>query len=125
MGRTTWDSLPAKFRPLPKRLNIVLTRDPTGFNPVPNVLVAKSFDEALQLAEQYGSGDIFVIGGASVYARAIAHPDCVKLYLTEIHKEFPVDTFFPDIPSAFRETGRSEIQEEQSVRYQFVTYQKA
>lgn len=124
MGRTTWDSLPATFRPLPKRLNIVLTREPTGFNSVPNVLVAKSLDEALQLAEQYGSGDIFVIGGASVYARAIAHPDCVKLYLTEIHKEFPVDTFFPEVPNVFRETSRSAIQQEDGIPYQFVVYEK-
>lgn len=125
MGRTTWDSLPAKFRPLPKRLNIVLTRQPVGFNPVPNVLVAKSLDEALQLAEQYGSGDTFVIGGASVYRQAIEHPACTKLYLTEIQKEFSGDTFFPEVPNIFRETSRSAPQEEEGVPYQFVTYQKA
>ncbi|MBI4426532.1 MAG: dihydrofolate reductase [Candidatus Kerfeldbacteria bacterium] len=125
MGRTTWDSLPAKFRPLPQRLNIVLTRDPAGFVPAPNVLVAKSLDEALQLAEQYGSGDIFVIGGASVYAQAIVHPACTKLYLTEIQQTFQCDTFFPGIPPAFHETSRSDSHEEGGVKYQFVTYEKA
>lgn len=124
MGRTTWDSLPARFRPLPKRLNIVLTRDPAGFSPVPNVLVAKSLDEALQLAEQHGSGEMFVIGGASVYAQAIQHPACWKLYLTEIQQTFPCDAFFPDIPPVFREISRSEVREEAGLKYQFVTHEK-
>lgn len=124
MGRTTWESLPAKFKPLPKRLNVVLTRDPAGFSPVPNVLAAKSLDEALQLAEQYGSGDIFVIGGASVYAQAIQHPACGKFYLTEIKREFQCDTFFPEVPASFREVSRSAIHDEDGVQYQFVTYQQ-
>ncbi len=125
MGRTTWDSLPAKFQPLPKRLNIVLTRDPAGFNPVPNVLVAKGLDEALQLSEQYGSGDVFIIGGASIYAQAIQHSACKKLYLTEIKREFTCDTFFPEVPASFREVGRSAIHDEDGIQYQFVTYQRA
>lgn len=124
MGRTTWDSLPAKFRPLPKRLNIVLTRDPAGFNPVPNVFIATSLNEALQLAAQHGRGEIFIIGGASIYAQAIQHPACKKLYLTEIKREFPCDTFFPGVPASFREVSRSEIHDEDGVQYQFVTYQR-
>lgn len=124
MGRMTWNSLPAKFQPLPKRLNIVLTRDPAGFTLVPNVLVAKNLDEALQLAGQYGSGDAFVIGGASVYAQAIQHRACAKLYLTEIQQVFPCDAFFPEIPPVFREISRSEVHEEAGLKYQFVTYER-
>ncbi|MBI5405411.1 MAG: dihydrofolate reductase, partial [Candidatus Kerfeldbacteria bacterium] len=71
MGRTTWNSLPPSIQPMPKRLNIVLTSQAASFPVEPNVLVATSLDQALEFADQYGSGDVFVIGGAKVYAEAI------------------------------------------------------
>lgn len=92
MGRKTWDSIPDKFRPLPARINIVITRSP---NQCRAEHCAKTFAEALDLAYQKGQ-EVFVIGGSSIYDLAFNHPDLEKLYITEINKDFHCDTFFPD-----------------------------
>lgn len=67
MGRATWDSLPPRYRPLPGRLNVVLTRQPSWS--APGAQRAASLEQALALA---GGGDAWVIGGAEVYAAALA-----------------------------------------------------
>jgi len=89
----------------------------------PGVLQARSLDYAL--AEAQGAGEVFVIGGASVYAQAITHPACQTLYLTEIDGAFPCDTFFPPLPEGFRQTSESAPVVEGEVRYRFVTYQRS
>lgn len=94
MGRTTWESLPAKFKPLPQRLNVVLSKRQDQVL-APDVLLARSLDEALALAEQRNVARTFVIGGGSVYAQAVLHPDCRTIYLTEVEQAFGCDTFFP------------------------------
>lgn len=89
MGRKTWDSLPARFRPLPGRRNVVLTRDPRwqadGAEAVP------SWPAALALLA--ASDRVFVIGGAQIYALAL--PMAASLVLTEIDADFHGDTHFP------------------------------
>jgi dihydrofolate reductase len=91
MGRATWESLPARARPLPQRHNIVLSRQPgwrsEGATP------AASLDEALANAQ----GDVWVIGGATVYGAAIAGADVVEL--TELQETFPGDVFAPSVES--------------------------
>lgn len=124
MGRATWNSLPPSVRPMPRRLNIVLTSQAASFQVEPNVLVAASLDQALDLASQYGSGDIFVVGGSKVYAEAIQHPACERLMLTEVLGTHQCDTFFPEIPPVFKETSRSEEFEEAGERYRFLTLQR-
>lgn len=101
MGRTTWDSLPPRFRPLPGRRNLVLTRQ-AGWQAEGAQAVA-TIDEALALAA--GAPRLFVIGGAQVYALAL--PRAHELWLTEIERDFDGDTFFPDWPrEAFEEVAR-------------------
>ncbi len=118
MGRKTWDSLPEAYRPLKERLNIVVSRSdlelPEG------VKLAHSLDEALALAE----GKTFVIGGATLYAEAIQHPDCRQLILTEVEDEVDCDAFFPEIPADFRMKEMSEEMEEKGFTFRFVTYKK-
>lgn len=94
MGRTTWDSIPPKFRPLPDRTNIVLTSRPMPDAPQ-DVLVAKSFDEALTKCPE--DSTVYVIGGSQVYKTALVHEHTKAVLLTEItcpdgHVE--CDTFF-------------------------------
>ena len=123
MGRTTWDSIPARFRPLAGRINLVLSR--TSLELPPGVLGATSLDQALELAEGQGAGEVFVIGGASVYAQAIAHPACQTICLTEIESAFECDTFFPAVPPEFFEqTVVSDPVTEGGVTYRFVTYSR-
>jgi len=96
MGRRTWDSLPPRFRPLPGRANIVLTRQP-GWR-ADGALVAHDLEQALELAlESVASNPhglrAFVIGGAELYALAMPHVD--ELVLTEIDRDFEGDAHFP------------------------------
>lgn len=93
MGRKTYESLPEKFRPLPNRVNVVVTRDLNYKNE--GIIVCKSIEAALRQAQGKPSKEVFIIGGASIYEQGIKYAD--KLYLTLVDKEFPeADTFFPD-----------------------------
>jgi dihydrofolate reductase len=111
MGRRTWLSLPPALRPLPGRLNIVLTTGgaaAVGAAVVAAVAAAAagpavcgSLDEALALAARDPSVEsLFVIGGAGVYTEALAHPLCARVYLTRVFSEAPCDTFFPALDPA-------------------------
>ncbi len=109
MGRKTWDSIPARFRPLAGRCNVVLSRNPELALPR-GVERAASLDEALSLVrEKRAAGQIetlFVIGGGAVYAEALARPECRRLYVTRVHKRYACDTVFPELKPAF---VRSEV----------------
>lgn len=117
MGRKTYESL---GRPLPGRRNIVISRrqclDSDG------CLSVGSVGEALQACPTE-DGEIFVIGGAQIYAEAL--PLVQRLYLTEIHHDYPGDTRFPavDWPS-WRETSRQKHQTSEGLEYDFVTYDR-
>lgn len=105
MGRATWESLP--LRPLPGRLNIVLSRD-ERFRPK-GALVCASFEEAVQIAREQAAEDgvdeVAVIGGAAVFA--LAMPRARRIYLTEVDAAPDGDVFLPEFDeSAFREVRR-------------------
>lgn len=92
MGRKTFESLPQKFKPLPQRLNVVITSD-KNFK-FPNVLIYNSLEKAIEDLKTKHQ-EIFIIGGASIYQQAIKLVD--RIYLTIVEKEFPqADVFFPD-----------------------------
>ena len=119
MGRKTWDSLPERFRPLPGRVNIVVTTRPQW--QVDGALRAGSFDAAIALAGT--APKAFVIGGAQVYALALPLVD--ELVLTEIDADLEGDTFFPAWNRAhFTETSRERHTSAQGPGYSFVTYRK-
>lgn len=122
MGRGTWDSLPERFRPLPGRLNVVLSRQ-AGLALPSGVIQAPSLDGALQALGEARVGGVFVIGGGTVYAEAVRHSQCRTVYLTEVEDVFACDTFFPQLPPAFQKVNESEPATEHGVRYRFVTYQ--
>jgi dihydrofolate reductase len=105
MGRRTWDSLPRK--PLPGRLNVVLSRD-GSFEPK-GAVVCQTLDEALQIAREQatedGAEEVCVIGGAGVFAEAL--PRARRLYLTEVDAVVEGDTWLPPIDEAqWREVRR-------------------
>ena len=119
MGRRTWDSLPPRFRPLPGRRNIVVSRT-LGWSS-PGAEHASSLDAALALA-----GDVprvFVMGGAQLYALALPRAD--ELVLTEVEAEFEADAFFPVWDrTAFDEISREAHTDPEGRRYAFVTYHR-
>ena len=137
MGRKTFESI---GRPLPKRLNIVITRSDMKTD---GVLAAHSLDEALELAETGeaasaltagteagslpGSGPdkCFIIGGGEIYRQAMALAD--RLYITEVHCAVEADTFFPEIsPEIWEEVSRSErmTDENSGLGFEFVVYRR-
>lgn len=116
MGRRTWESI---GRPLPGRVNIVVTR--SARFAAPGCLIAHSLDEALAAA---GAADaVFVIGGGKLYRAAL--PLAERLLLTEIRRDFPGDTFFPAFDrAAFREASREPQRAADGLEYDFVEYQR-
>ena len=97
MGKNTWQSIPAKFRPLSGRVNIILS---TTLTDVPNdVYVVKSMEEALDVVNSMASPveEVFVIGGASVYKRPCLVLILAGFNLTSVFKDFECDTFLPQI----------------------------
>ena len=100
MGRLTWESVPSGKQPLPGRLNVVVSRQALALPG--GVLLAPSLDEALGAARARPEVDrLFVIGGAQLFAQALAHPSCRAVYLTRIAATFACDTFLPPLAPRF------------------------
>jgi dihydrofolate reductase len=123
MGRKTYLSL--SIKPLPRRTNIVVTRDP-AFS-APGVLVAPSLEAALEAAHgdamRRGTTDIMVIGGGDIYAQAL--PFARRLEITQIHASPQGDACFPPIdPAVWHESGREShaAGPQDDAAYDFVTY---
>jgi dihydrofolate reductase len=123
MGRKTWDSLPDAFRPLPLRYNVILSRN-DDVKSGPGFYFSKSFEEALRIVSRREIGNIYVIGGASIFRLAVNHPGCKRIYLTEIMHEFGCDVFFPELTEHYLEIGCSEFLEEKSIRFRFKIFLK-
>jgi dihydrofolate reductase len=117
MGRRTWDSLPAKFRPLPGRRNLVVSR---SLRELPGAEVFPSLDEAL--AACAGAAEVCVIGGSDIYALALPRAD--RLALTEVDVVCPdADRHFPAWPrDRFIEAEREPHIGANGLRFDFVDY---
>jgi dihydrofolate reductase len=120
MGRKSLDSL---GKPLPNRTNIVVTRN-TAFQTA-GVLVTHTIEDAIERARQVNPEEIFVIGGAEIYAMAL--PLATTLYLTEIDKAYSGDTYFPAFNrSEWQEMNRKThpADERHEVSFSFVEYER-
>jgi dihydrofolate reductase len=124
MGRKTWDSLPAKFRPLPGRTNVVISSDAltrahlnqNGCQPSQNLR------DALSICEQLRQPEVWVIGGAQIYAQAL--PLAHKVVITEIDAKFEGDAFAPVLDDAWLEVQRDSILSQSGVKLSFVTFER-
>lgn len=94
MGRATWDSLPPRFRPLPGRRNVVLTRDPDWR--ADGATAASSLDAAVAVVD----GDVWVIGGGAVYGEAISRAD--RVVITDVDATYDGDTFAPELDASWQ-----------------------
>jgi dihydrofolate reductase len=121
MGRKCWESLPQKFRPLPNRLNVVLTKDKDY--EADGAMVAHDLESTLK-AFKNSSSDIFIIGGSEIYNQSFKHAD--KLYLTRILSEVDGDVYLkgfnPDEWDEFRVDAIEH--EENGLKYVFLLYTK-
>jgi dihydrofolate reductase len=99
MGRNTWESIPSKFRPMPNRINVVLSRNKEYSKNLPKeVQCYVSLKECLENLNKQEHGTIFLIGGGQIYNEGIKHPNCESLFITRVHGKYECDTFFPEIP---------------------------
>ena len=119
MGRKTWDSLPPRFRPLPGRLNIVLTRQPDWQKD--GALRASTLQEACSQCPPMS--DVWVIGGAEVYAQAL--PLASTVVVTEIDATFEGDAFAPELGAEWLETSREHQVSTTGLGFSFVTYTRS
>jgi dihydrofolate reductase/thymidylate synthase len=98
MGRRTWDSIPVKYRPLPDRINIVVSR---AVRDVDGGQAVASLDLALDAAMAARAETIFLVGGGQLYKLAVEDPRCAVLYYTRIAARFAHDTEFPPFEDRF------------------------
>ena len=122
-GRKNYESIPEKFRPLPNRTNIVITRQ-ENYN-APGAIVVKSIEEAIEKAKQTGDDEIFIIGGAEIFKQSLHLTD--KIYFTKIYHFFEGDVFFPELnTSEWKETGRIKgiTDEKNKYPHDFIIFEK-
>lgn len=100
MGRKTWDSLPEKYRPLPNRRNIIMTRD--RYFRAQGAIICSNFRAIIECSK---SEQIFIIGGGDIYYQFLPHAS--QIFLTKIDALFQGDTFFPEIPNILWEKTES------------------
>ena len=116
MGRKTWYSIPPKFRPLPGRTNIVVTRQsdwqPEGANTAGSLQAA--------LAQCHAASDVWIIGGAQIYAQA--EPLAARIEMTLIDKEFEGDAFAPVLGSQWQAVHKQDHVSSTGLNFSFITY---
>jgi dihydrofolate reductase len=115
MGLNTFNSLPGV---LPNRTNIVLSPDPME---IPGAVVVNSLEEALKVAEETGTDEVFIIGGGYVYSQTIGLAD--RLYLTIVDGDYEADVYFPDY-SKFTKVISEEKSESNGYTFKYVTLER-
>ncbi|MCP2337815.1 dihydrofolate reductase [Actinomadura rupiterrae] len=111
MGRRTWESLPPRFRPLPGRRNLVLSRTPQDG--------AETFPDLEQALDAASGDDVWVMGGAAVYQAALPLAD--RIEVTEIREPFEGDTYAPEIGRAPDSIGPWQ-ESSTGLHYRFLTW---
>ena len=117
MGRKTFESFGSK--PLPKRENIVITRDKNWS--AENIYIAHTFEDALKIAMSFNPEEIFNIGGGQIYELGLPYTD--RLYLTLVETDIEGDVYFPDY-SEFKKVISSKKSSDNNYKYTFVTLDK-
>jgi dihydrofolate reductase len=119
MGRKTWESLPPRFRPLPGRRNIVISRQ--ADYAAPGAELANSLENGLALAT--ADATVFIIGGAEIYRQALPLAD--RLEITEVDLSPEGDSWFPEIPLAdWQETAKKIPPSPSGTGFAFLTYRR-
>lgn len=119
MGKRTWESLPR--RPLPGRMNIVLTDDPD--ETIKDAVTAYSLQDALDKCDK--DKEIFIIGGGSIYRQFMPIAD--RLFITHVHRKAPADIYFPKIDLSIWEiTEKEEFKSdgENTIPYTYTIYER-
>ena len=121
MGRSTLESLPGK-KPLPKRINVVLTRQPDY--EADGAIIVHDMEELMYEVNKYVPDEVMIMGGASVYNELVEQ--CDTLYITKIYHDFDADKRIKNIDEMkqFKVAWKSEMMEENGYSYQFFEYKR-
>jgi dihydrofolate reductase len=124
MGRKNFESIPHKYRPLPNRINIVITRQ-TDYK-ADGCVVVNSVVAALEIAKENGDKEPFIIGGGQIYKLALEASLVDKIYLTKVHHTFDGDTFFPELNNKWKEVNKTvnKADEKHAYDYDFITLER-
>ena len=120
MGRKTWDSIPMKYRPLPERENIIITRN-KEYNAWGGV-IAHSLEEALEIAQKYKKR-IYIIGGSEIYNQSINV--CKYLYITLVKDTFECDKTMRGYSELFTLVESEEVKAKSGVQLEFQTWKRS
>ncbi len=129
MGRNTWFSIPEKYRPLPNRVNCVISRTLTQVPSAAHFLFSSLPDSMASLSLMDDIDKIFVIGGASLYTEALTMNECDKIYVTHIDEHFECDTFMPQVDmSVYHAVTLDDVpteeQQENGIKFKYAVYQR-
>ena len=124
MGRRNYESIPHKYRPLPNRTNVIVTRQDNY--KAEGCLVVNSVEEAIELAQKSGDKEPFVIGGGQIYKHAIENNLVDRVYLTRVHTEIDGDTYFDDLDDDWKlvHTDLHPSDEKHSFAFTFQTFER-
>lgn len=122
-GRKNYESIPEKFRPLPNRTNIIISRQADYL--APGAIIVGSINDAIERATHTGDEEIFIIGGAEIFKQTMHLVN--RLYVTKIYHFFEGDVFFPLIdPGVWKEIERKKgiVDEKNKYEHDFIIYEK-
>jgi dihydrofolate reductase len=123
MGRKTFESLPPKFRPLPNRTNIIITRK-ADFHPE-NTFVFDQIDSGIKFAKEQAETELFIIGGGEIYRQTLYLAD--RIYLTRVHAQFQGEVTYPELEDGqWTKTAENPVEADDKHAYPFtfLTYDK-
>ena len=124
MGRKNFESIPQKYRPLPNRTNVVVTRQNTF--QAEGCIVVNSIEDAIKKAKKGGDNEPFIIGGGEIYQLALKKQLIDRIYLTRIHHNYNGDTFFPTLGQEWKLlNSKKHLADEKHIYdYDFEIYEK-
>ncbi len=124
MGRKNFESIPHKYRPLPNRTNVIITRN--SDYKAEGCVVVNSVKQALEVAKENGDKEPFIIGGGQIYKLALENNLVDKIYLTKVHYTFDGDTFFPELNNEWKEVNKTvnKADEKHAYDYDFITLER-
>ena len=124
MGRKNFESIPHKYRPLPNRTNVVVTRQNTY--QAEGCIVVNSIEDAIKKAENASDTEPFIIGGGEIYQLALKKQLINRIYLTRIHHHYNGDTFFPTLGQEWKLlNSKKHLADEKHIYdYDFEIYEK-
>ena len=119
MGRKTWESLPKKVRPLPKRKNIIISSRTDIINHE-DVIIHNNIESI----KNYNSTNTWIIGGNAIYKYCLDNNLVKTIYLTLIHEDYDCDVFFPEIPDNFTMKLHTPIKKENNIHFNYQYWQR-